>query len=93
MEIFYPIGISATEAYILIDDGPAVKNQVIDRAFRIGQNKNVVVHKFITKGTIEEKKDLNEDFSIKNIFDYVMSVDIINNKQGIYCYLTNTLKL
>jgi non-specific serine/threonine protein kinase len=34
---------------------PAVENQATDRAFRIGQKKNVVVHKFITMGTIEEK--------------------------------------
>ncbi len=37
---------------------PAVENQATDRAFRIGQQKNVIVHKFITKGTIEEKIDL-----------------------------------
>ncbi|MHC1737913.1 MAG: DEAD/DEAH box helicase [Ignavibacteriaceae bacterium] len=37
---------------------PAVENQATDRAFRIGQKKNVVVHKFITKGTIEEKIDI-----------------------------------
>lgn len=37
---------------------PAVENQATDRAFRIGQSKNVVVHKFITKGTLEEKIDL-----------------------------------
>ncbi len=36
---------------------PAVENQATDRVFRIGQRKNVVVHKFITKGTIEEKID------------------------------------
>jgi superfamily II DNA or RNA helicase len=36
---------------------PAVENQATDRAFRIGQNKNVLVHKFITKGTVEEKID------------------------------------
>jgi non-specific serine/threonine protein kinase len=34
---------------------PAVENQATDRAFRIGQKKSVVVHKFITEGTIEEK--------------------------------------
>ena len=37
---------------------PAVENQATDRAFRIGQEKNVMVHKFITSGTIEEKIDL-----------------------------------
>ncbi|MCL2054312.1 MAG: DEAD/DEAH box helicase [Oscillospiraceae bacterium] len=36
---------------------PAVENQATDRAFRIGQQKNVTVHKFITAGTIEEKID------------------------------------
>ncbi|MBN2852827.1 MAG: DEAD/DEAH box helicase [Clostridia bacterium] len=36
---------------------PAVENQATDRAFRIGQQKNVMVHKFVTKGTIEEKID------------------------------------
>lgn len=36
---------------------PAVENQATDRAFRIGQRKNVVVHKFLTEGTIEEKID------------------------------------
>jgi superfamily II DNA or RNA helicase len=36
---------------------PAVENQATDRAFRIGQGKNVMVHKFLTKGTIEEKID------------------------------------
>jgi non-specific serine/threonine protein kinase len=36
---------------------PAVENQATDRAFRIGQKKNVMVHKFICSGTIEEKID------------------------------------
>ena len=36
---------------------PAVENQATDRAFRIGQKKNVLVHKFICRGTIEEKID------------------------------------
>lgn len=36
---------------------PAVENQATDRAFRIGQKKNVMVHKFLTQGTIEEKID------------------------------------
>ncbi|SJM90166.1 DEAD/DEAH box helicase [Crenothrix polyspora] len=36
---------------------PAVENQATDRAFRIGQQKNVFVHKFITLGTLEERID------------------------------------
>ena len=36
---------------------PAVENQATDRAYRIGQQKNVLVHKFICLGTIEEKID------------------------------------
>ncbi len=36
---------------------PAVENQATDRAFRIGQTKNVLVHKFVCRGTIEEKID------------------------------------
>jgi non-specific serine/threonine protein kinase len=37
---------------------PAIENQATDRVFRIGQQKNVVVHKFVTTGTIEEKIDI-----------------------------------
>lgn len=48
---------------------PAVENQATDRAYRIGQKKNVLVHKFVCKGTvegridalIEAKKSLSED--------------------------------
>ncbi|MGA7928063.1 MAG: DEAD/DEAH box helicase [Candidatus Sulfotelmatobacter sp.] len=36
---------------------PAVENQATDRAFRIGQNKNVLVQKFVCRGTVEEKID------------------------------------
>ncbi len=36
---------------------PAVEAQATDRAFRIGQNKNVLVHKFVCRGTIEERID------------------------------------
>jgi SNF2 family DNA or RNA helicase len=36
---------------------PAVENQATDRAFRIGQTKNVQVHKFICTGTLEERID------------------------------------
>jgi superfamily II DNA or RNA helicase len=36
---------------------PAVENQATDRAFRIGQRRDVLVHKFIVSGTIEERID------------------------------------
>jgi SNF2 family DNA or RNA helicase len=36
---------------------PAVENQATDRAFRIGQTRNVQVHKFICGGTLEERID------------------------------------
>jgi SNF2 family DNA or RNA helicase len=34
---------------------PAVENQATDRAFRIGQTRNVQVHKFVCTGTLEER--------------------------------------
>ena len=37
---------------------PAVENQATDRAFRIGQTKNVLVQKFVCRGTVEEKIDV-----------------------------------
>jgi non-specific serine/threonine protein kinase len=36
---------------------PAVENQATDRAFRIGQNRNILVHKFVCRGTVEERID------------------------------------
>jgi SNF2 family DNA or RNA helicase len=55
------VGLNLTEAnHVVHFDrwwNPAVENQATDRAFRIGQKKNVVVHKFITQDSIEEKID------------------------------------
>jgi non-specific serine/threonine protein kinase len=36
---------------------PAVENQATDRAFRIGQHRGVLVHKFVCRGTLEERID------------------------------------
>ncbi len=36
---------------------PAVENQATDRAFRIGQKRNVLVHKFVCQGTVEDRID------------------------------------
>ncbi len=53
---------------------PAVENQATDRAFRIGQKKNVIVHKFITKGTIEEKIDIMIEDKVKLARDIIPDV-------------------
>jgi len=34
-----------------------VENQATDRAFRIGQKRNVLIHKFVCRGTVEERID------------------------------------
>jgi non-specific serine/threonine protein kinase len=51
---------------------PAVENQATDRAFRIGQKKNVLVHKFICRGTVEEKIDTLID-SKKGLSDELLA--------------------
>ena len=54
-------GLNLTEAsHVVHFDrwwNPAVENQATDRAFRIGQRNNVLVHKFVCQGTVEEKID------------------------------------
>ncbi|MBP8256207.1 MAG: DEAD/DEAH box helicase [Opitutaceae bacterium] len=54
-------GLNLTEAgHVIHFDrwwNPAVENQATDRAYRIGQKKNVLVHKFVCRGTVEEKID------------------------------------
>ena len=54
-------GLNLTEAsHVIHFDrwwNPAVENQATDRAFRIGQRRNVMVHKFVCRGTVEEKID------------------------------------
>ena len=55
------IGLNLTAAsHVLHFDrwwNPAVEAQATDRAFRIGQKKNVLVHKFVCRGTVEERID------------------------------------
>ncbi|PKM81776.1 MAG: ATP-dependent helicase, partial [Firmicutes bacterium HGW-Firmicutes-13] len=65
---------------------PAVENQATDRAFRIGQQKNVMVHKFITSGTIEEKIDMMIEEKSKLAGDIIASsgeswITELDNKQ------------
>ncbi len=55
------VGITLTKAnHVFHFDrwwNPSVEDQATDRAFRIGQQKNVFVHKFVTLGTLEERID------------------------------------
>jgi non-specific serine/threonine protein kinase len=55
------VGLNLTEAsHVIHFDrwwNPAVENQATDRAFRIGQRRNVLVHKFVCRGTLEERID------------------------------------
>jgi SNF2 family DNA or RNA helicase len=54
-------GLNLTQAnHVVLFDrwwNPAVEQQAIDRAFRIGQKKNVQVHAFVCQGTLEERID------------------------------------
>ncbi len=53
---------------------PAVEDQATDRAFRIGQRRNVLVHKFVCRGTVEEQIDALID-SKKGLAAGVLSAD------------------
>ncbi|MFH0874595.1 MAG: DEAD/DEAH box helicase [archaeon] len=63
------LGINLTKAnHVIHFDrwwNPAVENQATDRAYRIGQEKNVFAYKFIAEGTIEEKID---DMIIRKLY-------------------------
>ena len=51
------LNLTAADTVILYDPwwNPAVENQAIDRAHRIGQDKAVMVYRLVASGTIEEK--------------------------------------
>ena len=51
---------------------PAVENQASDRAYRIGQHRNVLIHKFVCTGTLEEKIDSIIDTK-QNMADSILS--------------------
>jgi SNF2 family DNA or RNA helicase len=51
------LSITAADRVIIVDPAwnPAVDNQSVDRAHRIGQTRHVLVYRLITSGTVEEK--------------------------------------
>ena len=71
------VGLNLTEAnHVIHFDrwwNPAVENQATDRVFRIGQKKNVIVHKFLTKGTVEERIDMMLEQKTKLSQDVIAS--------------------
>jgi SNF2 family DNA or RNA helicase len=72
------VGITLTKAnHVFHFDrwwNPSVEDQATDRAFRIGQQKNVFVHKFVTLGTLEERIDqMIEDK--KKLANMIVSAD------------------
>ena len=72
------VGITLTKAnHVFHFDrwwNPSVENQATDRAFRIGQKKNVFVHKFVTLGTLEERIDVMIEDK-KKIADAIVGSD------------------
>lgn len=73
------VGITLTEANNVIHFdrwwNPAVENQAADRAYRIGQEKNVFVYKFTSSGTIEELIDEAIEIKVNLIDKIVNSID------------------
>ncbi len=53
----FGLNLTSADTVIIVDPwwNPMVENQAIDRAYRIGQTKKVLVYKTVTKGTVEEK--------------------------------------
>ncbi|UJF32608.1 DEAD/DEAH box helicase [Paenibacillus hexagrammi] len=62
---------------------PAVENQATDRAYRMGQKRNVQVHKFISLGTLEEKIDEMLESKMS------LSENVISTSEGWVTELSN----
>lgn len=82
------MGLNLTEAdYVYLVDpwwNPAVENQAIDRAYRIGQQKNVIAVRLICPDTVEEKIMLMQDRK-KDIAN-----DLIRTEESIFKSLSKT---
>ncbi|MDQ0886944.1 SNF2 family DNA or RNA helicase [Paenibacillus sp. V4I9] len=62
---------------------PAVENQATDRAYRMGQTRNVQVHKFISLGTLEERIDEMLESKMS------LSENVISTSEGWITELSN----
>ncbi|KAL0478351.1 DNA excision repair protein [Acrasis kona] len=81
------VGITLTAAnrVVIFDPSwnPATDNQAVDRAYRIGQKRDVLIYRFITCGTIEEK------IYRKQVFKGALSRVAIDSKEAQYRYFTH----
>ncbi|MGM0497098.1 MAG: DEAD/DEAH box helicase, partial [Bacteroidota bacterium] len=77
------VGLNLTAAdYVLILDpwwNPAVEEQAVNRAHRIGQDKNVMVYRFISAGTVEEKIQKLQGKKARLAETFVASNETIKN--------------
>jgi superfamily II DNA or RNA helicase len=69
----FGINLTSADTVILVDPwwNPMVSNQAIDRAYRIGQTKKVLVYKLITLGSVEEKMLVLQKIK-KDLFENVI---------------------
>lgn len=78
------VGINLTSAeYVLHLDpwwNPAVESQATDRVHRMGQKNKVIVYKFITQGTIEEKIQALQD-SKRALLSQIIDIDALDEKR------------
>ncbi|MFO8234225.1 MAG: DEAD/DEAH box helicase [Bacteroidales bacterium] len=76
-------GLNLTAAdYVMILDpwwNPAVEEQAVNRAHRIGQNKKVFVYRFISVGTVEEKIQKLQSEKGRLAENFITKTQILNN--------------
>jgi SNF2 family DNA or RNA helicase len=81
------VGLNLTKAeYVFLLDpwwNPAVEAQAIDRAHRIGQENKVIIYKFISRGSVEEKIMALQDRKL------ALAGELINNEEGFIKSLGN----
>ncbi|TDQ17213.1 SNF2 family DNA or RNA helicase [Algoriphagus boseongensis] len=81
------VGLNLTKAeYVFLLDpwwNPAVEAQAIDRAHRIGQENKVIIYKFITKGSVEEKIMALQDRKL------ALAGELISNEESFMKSLDN----
>ncbi|KAI8526631.1 hypothetical protein RHMOL_Rhmol12G0010800 [Rhododendron molle] len=95
------LGLTLTKAdrVIVVDPAwnPSTDNQSVDRAYRIGQKKDVLVYRLMTCGTIEEKiyrkQDLRELFSLpRQGFDISLTQQQLHEKHDRHHTMSEDLK-